>query len=228
MSKILDLSTAEIKKLQYDILYSTTANNGYLEYNDIEYLNKALITANKRIIIAINEIFTQAIVTVNTVDQFRNRFNEIMGNEIAVPILKTNLLQVGDNVQDAIFKLYTRLLGIEEAMNSMGGFDAVEIEHKIELLEAKFSNLLGMAKLKSFKEKTNPVNNKLFIQNYPINVQSIIININGLSYFGINNDAFKLNSDNTKIIEWQFTSTNNGFDLEESDCIYTEYNAIIE
>lgn len=226
-NNVMALTAQEIKKLQYDILYTSTENNGYLQPSDVEILNKALKTTNKRVVNAINEVLSKANTSLNTITNFRDRFNDVMGNEIADPDLKTNLLKIGNNVQDAIYKLYDRELNLEKQFKDIGGLNTEELIAKLDRFEEIINNLVDSNTATSEIEKVSCNNNIITLLKEPINEACLEITVNGVNYYGKDPEICMISTDNKKDVIWLFTEVEGGFNLETTDTIVVKYNSKI-
>jgi len=220
----MNMTSKEIEKVQYDILYNAIDENGYLPPSSIEALNKNLNTSNKRIIKAINEVLNKADSARLTIDDFRDRFNSIIGNEIANPDYKTNLIKVGPNLLEATYNLYNKIINMEKLIADIEGVkDVTAITERMKELEAKIDSLdLSKIVLTNVENinYNNIQNNTFTVSKNPISANGVNLIINGITYCGCDGAL----SVDGPAIKWLFTESNNGFELDSNDSIQAQYN----
>ena len=137
------VSEDDLYKLQWDALYESTENNPYLPYKTSASLNKSLLTNNKRIIKAINEILEIAETANQSVVDFASRFNSIIGDEMADPTLLENLRSIDENFFKAIVKVHHEIesgAGSSEVIEALQNAD-IEIENAIDTLNQKIAQI---------------------------------------------------------------------------------------
>jgi len=191
---IINIEESELNKLQYDILYNSTDENEYLTSSPVESLNKALKTENKRIILAINEILRNTQSALDATNEFKIRFNSIIGNEIADPTLLANLQEIDTNFFKAVYKIYKRDFDDE------GATDGATLRREINKLNRAVDDLINQINVHVSEEVFNINNNDtITITNTPWSYNSVFIFINGVyyptTYFNINSNNITWNSD---------------------------------
>lgn len=225
--KLLNLTKQEIQKIQFDILFTSTENNGYLSSSDNELLDKGLHTRNKRIIKSINEVLDLAESSIQSLNDFKYRFNTVLGDEITNPELLANIKTIDENVFKAIYTIYRAIQagnipGLDEKFNDLNTKLSVA-DSRLNILENFYNGLKDKScfKYETITEELIPHNNILQCSYIPIKNENLQVFINGII---TTNTKFSINKVN-KTIEWTFNSSvPDGFDLDETDLIIVTYN----
>lgn len=100
-------------KLQHDLLALDLNNNPHLKHDAIYSLNKALDTDNKNIIGAINELTRRLSGVEGTGRMILKNIVDILGNSVANPETKQQILESYPSVIEAVADLMRRVTYIE-------------------------------------------------------------------------------------------------------------------
>lgn len=215
---IPELTETDIEDVQYNTLWDTTENNSKLPATSSNRTNKALKTSNKRIITAINELVTSNSSLDKKIDEFNERFNQVMGNEVTDPSLLTDVNELGGSALAAITGLYNLLkeydTNLTKATHDMQSLKA-ELTEKIESLESSISNG-GVSTTSTANTITELVTEDRFneaaqmitLAAIPKDSSNVKLLVNNVQYFaGVD---FIVDGDS---IYWAFTENNGGFNL---------------
>lgn len=210
----------DLFKLQWDALYESTENNPYLPYKTSATLNKSLLTNNKRVIKAINEILEKAETASQTVIDFSSRFNNIMGDEMSDPTLLANLREIDENFFKAIVKIYNDLKSGSANADAIQRLEEAdeEINEAITLLNQRLATL--EESMEDFEEicEVDTDLQAIMLSHTPKNKQCIDLYVNGIHY---SSNSFNLYSDR---LSWLLNENNGGFLLEDGFEVLVKYN----
>lgn len=214
---LLNLTKQEIQKIQYDVLWTSIVNNGYLPASQIEVLNKSLKTDSKIIIKAINEVLIKSEAAQQAVARFKDRFNRIIGDEISDPETAANLEELNKNIINTIHELKQRFIEILAAANESNE-KVDEYKHLIDEANQQLDEIID--KYDVAIEVIYPQNNTFYLDKKPILNNNFRIYINGIRY---GNDSFLVDLEEKKV-QFLFNNSNFGFDLNSNYEVIVEYS----
>jgi flagellin-like hook-associated protein FlgL len=203
------------EQLQYDALWESINENSLLPASTSSRKNRSLNTANKRVITAINEVYSKATNAASLANNISDRFDRIIGNEVADPTLLENLKEIDDNFFKAIYTMYKK---IEEGTSETPDEIKEYVDNAINELRSSLSDI--DTKLRSTEEVITTISNQTFlITKVPSTISDTDLFINGI-YYG--KEYYSINN---KTITWEFTAEEGGFDLDASnDEVIFKYN----
>lgn len=207
------LTQAEFQQLQHDILINDLSTNPLLTYDWRPNRNKSLDTTRKEIIRAINELLAK----INIIDQSTNTISSenlrLVGDVFANPVLLGKLHSIGENVIEALHRLYTDISGDPSAPDDISDLGGT-IKRAIRKVSNSVKRLEDLLIYTHYKEivQVNEDGN-LSLTYLPFNM-SLSLNINGIVYEE-KSEAYTLDIFDPKRVIWLLGGE--GFELNNED-----------
>lgn len=210
MATLTPEQQAQFEILQELILWDDTSDNPNLQPSSIPTKHKALNTNNKNIIKAINEVLDEATNAFVMTNEFKDRMNNVVGDNITNPILMENLNKIEENILKAVVKTYTLLVGDLDSPVDISNF-APSVNEAILKLSETSETQNTLLEFNNYIEEiaVDAINPNILKLKFIPKTKSLTLIINGIKY----DKEFFTISKYEKQVEWIFTANNGGFDI---------------
>ena len=203
---------------QADILTQKTTDNPYIKKSPIASRNQQLNTATKTVTGAINEIVKKMDRVEDSVTNRLNENLEVLGDYPSNPGLITELKSIDTSIIEAILKIYKDINGNNLSAPEDISAVASSVKEAIQKLHVDVEEVKD--KVVNYKESFVAADGGTYAQfklKYVPIEESIRFQVNGVTY-----DCAYLPE--SGCVEWVFTDSNGGFDLDPSYAVTVFYD----